>query len=206
MVSIVLFDVGNVVVKADHDRTHRILHDQHHVLLEKAPRFFTNPDYAEFGRGNITDIQFHAALRKHLELDLGYGAAFSAHNAHIYELDRHVVGLIEETKQRKCIGFLTDTNAWQTYRVEAEMIQLINHSPYVFRSNELHALKTDPECFPKVIARLEEQLGIGASNIALVDDSVEKLAMAEKAGLVCILYQLHKPDKYTMLQRDLEKV
>ena len=210
MVSFVLFDIGNVVVLADHAITHRILNEQYAVPMEKAKMFFKNKKgeeneaYREFSRGNITGHQFYEALRdKYIQWpQLTEAQAHHAHDEHLYAVDEKVVDLVRETAKHFTIGFLTDCNAWQTEQVEGKLIPLSTYSPIIFRSHDLHALKTDAACFPQII----KTLNLSPEEIVLVDNSPEKLEMAMKHGLVGIVYHEHATDRYARFKNDLDKL
>lgn len=182
MQDIILFDVGNVIVRASHRITHQIL-ERKGINHENAVKFFQNPEYRDFSRGKITGRQFHKALTdKYLGKELSYEEVMNAHNDHLYGLDEYVVNVLNIIDRRR-LAFVTDTNEWQTAK-ERELIDLRNYSDRIFRSHEMGMLKTDEDCFPYVI----ERLGVTPSRITLVDDSVEKTQMAERFGIKTILF------------------
>jgi len=185
---IVLFDVGNVIIKGNFDLTYRKL-EGYGVSRQNAERFYDNEDYHDFSRGKITALQFYDALaNNHLQCpSLTYQQVVDAHDAQIYALDEDVVRIISElVSQRKDIAIITDTNEWQT-RVEKELVDLTKlgiPSERIFRSHEIGMLKTDEECFPYVL----KQLGVDYPDVYLVDDRHEKIEMAQKHGLRTIKF------------------
>jgi putative hydrolase of the HAD superfamily len=201
MVSIVLFDIGNVVVLADHGITHRILNEDYGVPLENARNFFNNPSYETFCRGDITGPQFYEVLRDvHLPWKpLTYEQAMTAHDEHLYGVDEKMLAIARDTARRHEIGFLTESNLWQTIKVEGSMVRLKDYSDCIFRSHDLRALKTEPACYEKVL----DHLDVEPHEVALVDNNPEKLDVARAAGLIGIEYRPHDPDRYVVLQQDL---
>lgn len=174
---IIIFDVGNVIVEADHSITYRTL-EAYGVPSQKARRFFDNSEYKEFSRGNIDGRSFYEALtQKYLEAEFAYEQIVDAHNKHLFGVDNKVIQILSKLPKEK-LAFLTDTNEWQTER-ERELIDLRHYSSRIFRSHEMHMLKTDVSCFPYVVS----QLGVKAAEILLVDDSIEKGLMAQGYGL-----------------------
>jgi len=174
---IVLFDVGNVVVKADNEITHKILQD-YGVLEHNARRFYTNPEYLDFSRGKITGKDFYRALiGRYLQFQLTFQQVVYAHNEHLYDVDDGVVEFLSKIPREK-LAFLTDTNEWQTEK-ERQLVDLSQYSDKIFRSHEIHRLKTDLDCFDYVFGELK----VEPSEILLVDDSPEKISIAQRKGL-----------------------
>lgn len=194
MIKYVVFDVGNVVVKADESITARIL-QEYGVSSDRAGQLFANEDYRKFSRGNIGEQQFYDALIRHLQTQLTFEQVIHAHDEHLYGIDNEVVELIKQIPAQN-LAFLTDTNLWQTRR-EKTLIDLEGYSNKVFRSYKIHMLKTDPECFPYV----RNLLGVNPQELVLVDDSIEKVVLAQKDGWQTIQFQ-----DAEQLRRDLSKV
>ncbi len=200
MTSIILFDIGNVLVLADESITHRILHERYGVPSERARQFYTIPAFYAFNRGIITGKQLYDALlaQRIVPASMTLAQVRQAHNDHIYAVDKEMERIVQETAAHQRIGFHTDANVWQTERVEKELIPLETYGP-VFRSHELGALKIEAACYLKVSSRL----GLPPEEIVLVDDSPEKIDMARKAGWRGILYKEDNPDRYKHLRREL---
>jgi HAD superfamily hydrolase (TIGR01509 family) len=179
----VVFDVGNVVVKADHAICHMYL-EARGVHPDNAENFFKNQDYREFSRGNISAVEFHEALvRKYLKCPLPYDNVVAAHDAHIYGVEQGVIGILSSLKQGR-LAFLTDTNPWQMRRV-GELVDLEQYTDRIFCSHEMHKIKTDPGCFHYVAA----QLMSNPEKILLVDDSSEKVEAARKSCWQAIKFE-----------------
>ncbi len=175
--SLLLFDVGNVIVKADLEITHRMLQD-YGVPGNNAQLFFRNSEYTQFGRGIITGEEFYKFLiEKYLAAQLSYDQVKNAHNSHLYEIDPDVVALVERIPRNQ-LAFATNTNNWQTQR-EKQLIDLRRYSDWIFRSDELGMLKTDKGYF----SHITHQLPVKAGEIILVDDNLENIMKAKKCGL-----------------------
>ena len=88
-----LFDVGNVIVEADHKITYRILQD-YGTPIEKARLFFKNAEYFDFERGKINGMDFYSVIvKKYLGIPLEYQQVKDAHDSHLYGIDRAVVAI-----------------------------------------------------------------------------------------------------------------
>jgi len=173
----ILFDVGHVIIKSDHTITYKILKD-HGVSEKNAKTFFTNKAYKDFSRGKINGKQFYQSLvDDYLQTPLSYEQVVNAHHKHIFALDKGVSRILSQLASKKLV-FLTDTNAWQTER-EKELVDLSIFSKTIFRSHEIHRLKTDPGCFPYII----KQLHCKPEQILLIDDNIKNIHLAQKHGL-----------------------
>ena len=178
-----LFDVGNVMIEADHAITYKILED-FGVHSSNAEQFYSNTEYLEFNRGNISANDFYRILiEKYLKYSLTYEQVVWAHNQHIYAVSQDVEEILQ-TLSRHRISFTTDTNEWQTER-ERELIDLRKYSDSIFRSHEIHMLKIDQGLFPYLLKKLDAK----AEEILFIDDSIEKVKIAENYGLLTLLFK-----------------
>lgn len=193
-----MFDIGNLVVEAEHAITHRRL-QAYGVANELTGRFF-DADTLDFSRGKLTPLEFYAKLApKGITVTLEQ--AKKAFQKHIYAVDWEVVDVLEilrDTIPRRDLGFLTDCNVWQVERVEGPegLIRLDHYSDTIFRSCEIGMIKHDEGLFPYVTQRLGRQ----PSDILLIDDNTINNEMAERHGWQTLLYRY--PEQ---LRQDLEK-
>ena len=179
----IIFDVGNVIVKADHSLTHTIL-EGYGVPAERAQTFFKNQHYDDFGRGKIGGRDFYDALiRDYLKFRLSYEQVVSAHDAHLYDVDTDVLNIMSRIP-RGNLAILTNTNTWQTARVR-QLIDLTLYSDRILMSNKIKMLKTDDGCFPSVVGKFETEHG----KIWLVDDNLENILKAQEHGLGTIHFE-----------------
>lgn len=176
----VMFDIGNVILKADHRITFGML-KKYGVPEENIQCFYDNDDYREFSRGKISGNDFYRAIvEKHVKFPLTYEQAVEAHDKHIYEVDAEVIAIVSRLFD---IVVLTNTNEWQTSR-ERELVDMEKYSKKIFRSHEMGMLKTDEGCFEKAV----EELGVYPENIIFIDDSKDNIEKAKSAGIECILF------------------
>lgn len=142
--TVLLMDIGNVVLAADHNITYRQL-IKLGVPPEKVKLFFAIPEYKIFSRGKIDAHAYAEALRTFLEVNLTDDQLQAAHDAHNTEVIPGMKDLLAKlTKQygTSFIVFVTDTNMWQTARQQ----ELIDLSAYrVITSDEVGMLKADPQ-------------------------------------------------------------
>lgn len=106
-----------------------------------------------------------------------------AHNQHIYGVNKKVEDILAKLSPNQ-LAFVTDTNEWQTAR-ERELVDLKQYSGLIFRSHEIHMLKTDDGFFPYLAQQLQRE----PRNLLLVDDSPEKIRLAEASGFSTITFK-----------------
>ena len=175
-----MFDVGNVILKADHKITFDIL-KKYGVPEENAANFYNNADYAAFSRGKISRKDFYAAIvEKHVRFQLTYEQVVEAHDKHIYEVDTDVMRIVSGLPG---IIVFTNTNEWQTNR-ERELVDLEKYSDKIIRSHEIGMLKADEGCFEKIIKEFE----LNPSEVIFIDDNKENIEKAMMAGMDGILF------------------
>jgi HAD superfamily hydrolase (TIGR01509 family) len=192
---VILFDIGNVVIDADEAITCKLLRDLG-VPKERARLFFSNNDYLEFSRGNISGQDFYRALvNEHLKTPLTYEQVVNAHNQHIYGINKGVLQIVQNLPKER-VSFATDTNEWQTAK-EKELINLRDYGKYIFRSHELHKLKVDDGFYNEVL----KSFGVNSIEILLIDDSPEKVNAAKALGLQGLVYK-----NPTQLNESLDKL
>lgn len=181
-IKVVLTDLGNVVVVANHVVTHAHL-VEHGIPYKRAKKFFLIPEYRDFARGEITPNRFYEGICREMKRNLPVQEVIEAHNVHMYAVDEDVCDLIESVVSMARLAVATDTNVWQTHRVEQELLlgrKII--SGQVFRSNEIGQLKLDYGTFTKYA----ELLGEEPANILFIDDRLDLCLEAKRAGfLIC---------------------
>lgn len=181
---VILLDIGNVIILADHKITHDILQQKYGIPIERAKKFFDNEDYKNFSRGKINTIEFYKKLvSEHLQTDLTYGEILDAHDRHMYTVDNGVLEILKEIISKRSVAFATNTNSWQTIR-ENQLVDLSRYSKKIFRSNIIGMLKTDDGFFPHVLTKLSRK----PEEVILIDDNSANIEKAQQSGLSTQLY------------------
>jgi len=182
----IVFDIGHVVVKADHELTINALR-QKGVREELAKNFFFHDSYIAYARGEKSSEEYAADMIAYFGSGLRVDDLLHCHDIRIYEVDTAVMGLIGELyATHGAVHFLTNTNPWQTDRVENQLIPHLSQYGMILRSHELRKLKADPGCFDDAASIL------GAKGI-LIDDSSKNVEVARASGWGGILYE--SPDQ-----------
>ncbi|MDO8599206.1 MAG: HAD-IA family hydrolase [bacterium] len=193
-IQLVLFDVGNVIIRSTHEITHAILRD-YGVPYTTAVRYYVNDDYPNFARGRMTGDEFGERTRERIGGGLTVEELRYAHDHHMYAVDRGTIDVLRLLRERGIArAVATDTNEWQTAR-ERQLVDF--RAPHFdnvreFRSNELGALKADGGVFERILAEIDED----PAHVLFVDDSPEKVARAAALGMPTIRFesaaQLHR--------------
>lgn len=172
-----IFDVGKVVTLGDENLCYRVL-TNYGVLPINTEGIFSCGEYYEFLRGKISAHKFYTTLiHKYLCRPLSYNQVSNAFKQALYAINEGVVKILS-CLDRNNLAFLTDTNIWQEEKL-SELIDLRQFSDRIFKSHEIHMVKTDDGCFSYVL----NQLGVDPKDALLIDDSNEKIQIAAQHGL-----------------------
>ena len=184
VMAVIIFDVGNVIIKCDQAISEKILAG-YGVSHHAAKAIFTDPLYREYSRGSISSHEFSSKMiSQHFKKPLTENQVRHAHDQHMFAVDKEVLALMEKLSINHRIAIATDTNDWQTAR-ERQLIDLSKFAAWEFRSHEMHLLKTEKAYWLRVM----HDLGEKPANIFYIDDSSEKLKVAEKFGIRCIHFE-----------------
>jgi FMN phosphatase YigB (HAD superfamily) len=193
----VIFDIGNVIIKADHGITERVL-QRYGVPAGKSASFFGSEHYASFSRGELDGMEFYRRTLESLGTHMPYRDMVAAHDRHMYEVDGHVLTILNAMPKDRLM-FWTDTNSWQTAR-ERDMIdvQSYSHVPRcVIRSDGIRTLKTDKGAIEKTL----NKLGMNPGDVTMVDDNPAIIDELRNIGANAISYTTPG-----ILNRDLKKL
>lgn len=181
-IKIVLWDIGNVIIVANHDAGIAKLVELG-VPYMKARNFFKHPSYVDFSRGTIDGIKFWQLQNIQLDAELAMSDMRAAHDGHMFGVDEDVLEIVQAVELP--IAWATATNTWQTAR-QRQLVDLQSMFPEApwFCSNETGKLKTDPGAFGE-IART---LGVLPREILFVDDNAGNCAAARAVGLAVVQY------------------
>lgn len=192
---VLLFDIGNVFIFADHEITHRHLIEMYKVFPSKARQFYTIHEYITFSEGKITGKQYAQAIRNLLEKpSLTDKQIRHAHDIHLVRPIQSAITVLEKLwkQQSYQLAFITNTNEWQTKK-ENQIADFSQYSNIIIRSNEEGLTKQDPEIFIRAIKR------IGNKNILFIDDSETNIKTARSLGIESLHVTKNKPNLSMML-------
>ncbi len=177
-IRVVLTDLGNVAVHASHIITHSYLVEDN-VPYPLAKQFFTISEYFDFSRGKIDEKTLCLAENDLLQRNYSKKELQFYHDKHIYAPNLGVCALLEAVSEDIGLAVATDTNVWQTDRIEYNILKgrkIIAGT--IFRSNEIRKLKSEPGIFNFYARQLNEE----PSSILFIDDRADLCKLAQEAG------------------------
>lgn len=195
MIKLVLCDIGNVLMLADHRRTIESFEIQG-VPPKKAKAYFSRPDYASLGKGQIDWQEYCDNLKKEWEFALDNSEILHNHSSHIYAIDRGMKYLLCRLSDRIPFAFITNTcfPEWQRYR---QLEPLFESVWAAWRSDIFGNHKADEGVFSRIVSDwVPEKLGIKVlpEEILFIDDSRANCEAAVKeTGMYAFQYIEREP-------------
>ena len=192
---VLLFDIGNVFIFADHEITHRHLIEKYKVFPSKARQFYTIDEYITFSEGKTAGKQYAQAIRNLLEKpSLTDKQIRHAHDIHLVRPIQSAITVLEKLwkQQRYQLAFITNTNEWQNKK-EKHLIDFSKYSDLIIRSNHEGFIKRDPAIFKRAMNR------IGSKNILFIDDGMENIKTARSLGINSVHVTKNKPNLASVL-------
>ena len=185
---LLLFDIGNIFVHADHRITHAHLHHEHSVPLERAQQFYKIPEYRYFAEGKIGGTEFYEAMVEMLGADhLSEEHIRYAHDIHMARLIKSSMEVLDTVSQNYDVAFITTTNTWQTQR-ETQLFDFSAYSNVIVRSHDEGLTKADPEIFERTLERL------GRLDVLFVDDSLSNIQTAQSMHIDSLHVVMNRPN------------
>lgn len=195
----VLFDIGNVLALADHQRTVEAFILRRGVPRELASGYFNRPDYTALALGHIDWREYCQRLRDEWGVEVRDGDIQITHANHIYAVDPAVVRLVQELQTK--IGYsvvmaMTDTNEVEFAKYQA--LGVTEPFDHIWRSDEEGILKCDRVAFGGIRYWTERKFGavygaVEPAQVLLIDDNPANCAAAAAAGLMTFQYTPYQP-------------
>jgi HAD superfamily hydrolase (TIGR01509 family) len=175
-----LFDLGNVLVEVDWNRSFALWSDRSGVSIESiAVRFLPDDAWHAHERGALGDAEFFAGLSRTLGLSLGEEDMLAGWNAALGEPFPGVTELVARAAARIPVYVFSNTNTAHVTHFRPRYRDLFAPVRSVICSCELGARKPDLEAFRQVAA----QIGVAPQSILFLDDSEANVSGALAAGM-----------------------
>lgn len=182
-VTALLFDLGNVLVNVDFDRSFSHWSAVSGVpMIELKARFRAGDDYERHERGEITAKLWFDCLRRDLGLALDDSAMLAGWNALLLEEVVGIRAVIDALDPNLPRYVFSNTNAAHHACFAPRHASLLERFEQVFLSNELGHRKPEALAFEKVVA----QIGCPAAEILFFDDSKANIEGARAGGLQAV--------------------
>jgi putative hydrolase of the HAD superfamily len=179
----ILFDIGNVLVRYDHQRTMTALADLYHTDPVQLSTFY-NQIGRQFGVGEITPTQVVDMLNSRFNTSHSLEEFTKAFCAGLMRDDAALAyAAALQVEDELAVGAISNTNAVHVAWLDDRAPEL-NEFELVIMSNEVGLRKPDPEIYELAM----EILNASPAQILYVDDLAENVEAARQLGMSAILH------------------
>jgi FMN phosphatase YigB (HAD superfamily) len=182
----VIFDLGGVLFDINYAHTQQAFID---LGIKDFQSVYSQQKQAgifdEFEKGNISPAEFRKQIKEKLPVGTADAQVDNAWNALLIGVPGHKVELLKQVRAKYRIFLLSNTNEIHLTEVLNMMAPLDNNKgiSHLFEKNyyscRMGMRKPDIEIYERVCA----ENGLSASNTLFIDDTLQNLIGAEKAGL-----------------------
>lgn len=179
----IVLDFGNVVAHIDFQETFRTW-----GRLSTKPtdhfrsRFSMDEAYHRHERGEIGPDQYFEHLGQVFGVKMEYDQWVAGWNAMFLEPVPGIEPLLPRIKDRVPLALFSNTNNLHKRFWKAKYRSLLTHFDRIFTSDELGHRKPEAAAF----AAVARELGVVASEILFLDDTIENVEGAQRAGYQAI--------------------
>jgi putative hydrolase of the HAD superfamily len=178
-VDALLFDLGNVLIEVDFGRAISKWAKAANAAEERiAPCFGPDEAYCAHERGELSEAQYFASLRKSLGINLSDAQFLSGWNAIFGEPIDGMESLVRGLSRRLPLYAFSNTNRAHRTHWEPRYRALLAPFREVICSCDIGTRKPAADAFMKVA----ERIGVAPSRIGFFDDLEENVAGARAAG------------------------
>lgn len=182
----IIFDLGGVILNLDISRTIRAFSE---ASGKDFSQWYTQREqkalFDAFETGQISPQEFRQAIRTELEVPLSDALIDDCWNAMLLDLPAERLRLLEQLKTRKRTFLLSNTNA--IHKTAFEQIIENQHNikglSHLFEQDYYSHLLGMRKPHPEVFRYILETHGLRAEETLFIDDSIQHVEGAKKAGL-----------------------
>jgi putative hydrolase of the HAD superfamily len=178
-----LFDLGRVVLDIDFSRA--LACWAGHAGCEPAQlieRFSPDDAYKHHERGEISDAEFFAALRRSLGIEVSDAQFLEGWNAIFAGEMPNIAPLLARAAQRLPLYAFSNTNRAHEAHFSQAFAGVLGHFQKLFLSSTIGLRKPDAAAYDHVV----KAIGAPAERIVFFDDSLENIEGARARGLLAI--------------------
>ena len=187
---IILFDLGGVILPIDYLATVNAFKDLLPADSEmNYSQMAQSPLFDRYETGQIATMHFINLLKEQFPADTSVYELVRAWNAMLAPIPKENIDFLIEIRKTHKIALLSNTNDlhadWFNRSVKTHYgTELKDYFDFYFLSHEIGMRKPHRETFQWVA----EQLGTQPENIFFMDDSVQHIEGADKAGIQTFHY------------------
>jgi len=177
-----LFDLGRVVLDIDFSKV--VACWASHAgceVAQLAGRFSWRDEfYQRHEKGEISDAEFFAALRKLLGIELSDAQFLEGWNKIFVGEMPGVAPLLARAAKRLPLYAFSNTNSAHVDHFSPRYADVLGHFREIFLSSSIGLRKPDAKAYDHVV----QAIGVPASRIVFFDDLAENIAGAQARGLI----------------------
>ncbi len=182
----VIFDLGGVIVEVDYrlslEESLKLSHDRDALTYED---FFTDSFLTEFERGAISEQEFFASFRHHLQSQASDQQITNAWNAMIIGIPSYGIELLRSLKNRFRTFVLSNTNSLHISFVDSILQNQHGVSSFsdlteqVYYSHDMKMRKPETQIYLELLNRE----GLEKTTTLFIDDNRDNIEAAESLGI-----------------------
>lgn len=183
-VKLLIFDLGNVVVRCDHMATYRAWGEAAGTEAEAiAARHPMNPKWERFERGEVSGEEYWQYVREEVGLDLSWNQFETGWNAIYFE----VFDEVQQALARLSVPAvaLTNTNAIHCRAWQSRYADVLSLFRRVYVSSDMGLRKPESAIYRAVL----EGEGVPADEALFFDDNDANVVGARAIGIESVLVE-----------------
>lgn len=181
--SIILLDLGNVLVRVDYPAFFRTLGFDHE-MSERELYELLEEDSRALETGKVTTEEYLVVINTKLQTSYTFNQFRRAWNAILPEVIPAMSELVERLASKYRLMVLSNTNELHFPHM-IEMLPVSRHFERCFLSFEIGALKPDPAIYRSVLSHID----VPADQMLFIDDVKENIHAARNAGMSGIVFR-----------------
>ncbi|HNW97486.1 MAG TPA: HAD family phosphatase [Bacteroidales bacterium] len=207
MIKNLIFDLGGVILNIDFSKSIEEFRKLGITNIDELfSRYSQSKLFDMFEKGNISEKEFIANLKKTIEKPVTNNQIYNAWNAMLLDFPMDRIELLKELNKKYRIFLLSNTNVIHNsvynellnkkYGIN-DLTMLFEEAYYSFK---LHMRKPDKEIFEYVLkgSKLNEE------ETVFIDDSPVNIKTAEKLGMKVVLYNPEDSLKDVLLENKIQ--
>lgn len=180
----IVFDLGNTLIRFDHNISAGKIAKACNVDLQKAYDTFFDSDITRpFERGKLSPVEFHAEASRLLGFELSYDDFVEVWNDIFWEDDR-MCALARELKSKYKLFLLSNISMLHFEHIRSKF-DIIDIFDELILSYQVGAIKPERKIFDEVIKRA----GGNKSGLFYIDDRQDLIEAALELGIDSVRFE-----------------
>ncbi|MFL0683073.1 putative hydrolase of the HAD superfamily [Algoriphagus aquaeductus] len=188
-VDFLIFDLGNVIIDIDYERTFRLIKSKIPTALHEKVDFFYLTDFHKaYEKGLIDSPSFRNEVRAYFDQEWSDGEVDEIWNSLLGNIPSYRIDLVKKLKEKYQLGVLSNTNeihiqgVYELLNREHQLDNFDSLFDWVFYSHEMGLAKPSVEIYEKLVV----ELGTSPDRVLFFDDLLANVEGARKIGIHAI--------------------